>query len=269
MANKTANKYANFTADELKAYEINKKRFFKGTIAVCAVYGAFAALLLLVAFFDSRGRQILTEELLPFVVTFVASMVLIIIFIVVQVLAFKPKKMQADLYDPDSCPDYWKMEETPTNEIPEDASDEEKFLMKYRCVPDTKVYEKKAMWKPVSNRPGALQKLTYNPTDTEYDNAYGQKITKDQYGNAYAYKAIPSIVNNNVRSKLREASKTMYKNFNNNTKVSEENLRCDMVYPAYLAAQDVMNFENRPNTLRCAYASTCSVPWTTICPDKS
>lgn len=260
MAKQPANKYANFNAEELKAYEINKKKLFKGTIAVCVVYGVFAVMLLLIALLNTRGREILAGDLMPFVVTFVASMVLIIIFIVVLVLSFKPKKMQSDLYDPDSCPDYWKMEETPETEIPNDVSDEEKFLMKYRCVPDTNIYDMQAKWNGTELIPNSTG------SSTPFTNVYNQNVIK-QGEKHYAYKPISGT--NNVSTALKNASQTMYKSFGDNNLPSLSNLRCDIVYPAYLAAEDVKTFENRPNTLRCAYANTCGIPWTTVCPDKN
>jgi hypothetical protein len=243
---------ANLSQAELKAYSINKARFFKGTIAVCAVYGAFAALLLGVALFDARGRQILTTDLLPFVITFAASMILIIILLVVQVVTFKPKRLQQGIYDGDMCPDYWILKERPANEaFPAGATETDQQLMKYRCEPDPAVFNMGLRWEGIN--------LTDVPTDSaaSLTNTFGHSLTVDANNKIRPYKTIDG------NSELSNASDKMYATTD---AMGTGRAYCDQVYPAFLANADASKTSGDPNKLRCDYANTCGISWTAACP---
>ena len=260
-------KYSDLTEAELKAYRIDKKRFFKGTIAVCVVYGVFAALLLAVAFFDSRGRQILSEDLLPFVITFVVATILIIIFLVIQVATFKPKRLQQGVYDQDMCPDYWVLKETPWMDLNSNtvASDLDKELMKYRCEPDPAVFSYGNYWNN-----NALDKLP-DGSNTNLVNVYGHKIAPDNavLANGSYVATIPSAELSTKYKELATASQIMYSsNVPFSSSYSLSNLFCDKVYPALLANQDAQKYPNAPNTLRCQYTKLCGIPWSSVCPSE-
>lgn len=46
-------------------------------------------------------------------------------------------------------------------------------------------------------------------------------------------------------------------------------LNCSMLYPQFMALKDLQNNPDSKNAMRCAYAKTCSLPWSSICPDMS
>lgn len=266
MSSSETNEYANFSQAELSAYQLDKKRYFKGTIAVSVVYGGFAFLLLIVALFDSRSRQILSEDLLPFVLTLVGFMILIIITLVVLVVNFKPKKSGHNVYDPDVCPDYWNLVATPANEIPATASDVDRQLMKYRCEPDPKVFDMTARWhKNAEEADDALRLESGNITSTDagVSNAFNQLLVSAD-GKTHAYS--PLIGTDDVSAKLKDTSAAMYNSVANVK--SDSNLMCDKVYPALLASKDEALFPNAPNALRCKYAKTCGISWSSVCPDS-
>lgn len=243
------------TSAELKAFEVKKTQFFKGTIAVCAVYGGFAALLILVAVFDARGRQILSEDLLPFIITLVSVMILIIIVMVIKVVTFKPKKGTGITYDSEVCPDYWKLEKVSSTDIPSGATDEEKQLMAYKCVPDPNVYVTNAVW---TNNVVDLSKtgISLNSLSNVYDQAL--YATADNY-TPYAVVSEDDDASN----KLKEISPNMYSSLPSLSNI----VYCDKVFPTYLASVDERDFPEQPNSLRCTYAKKCGISWSSVCPD--
>jgi len=50
---------------------------------------------------------------------------------------------------------------------------------------------------------------------------------------------------------------------------AQQTMMCDMVYPSYLSAKDYLDFPDKPNQYRCAWAKQCGIPWTTACPDSN
>lgn len=41
---------------------------------------------------------------------------------------------------------------------------------------------------------------------------------------------------------------------------------CKKMYPTYMSLYDVKQNPDNQNALRCAYATTCSIPWSSVCP---
>lgn len=258
-------KYPELTEDDIKAYKVNRTKLYKGTIAVCIAYGVFAGLLLLLAIFDARGRQVLTEDMLPFVITLVGGMFFIIILLVIQVATSKPKALQRGIYDGDMCPDYWKLEKTPdvlkksdvTNWIPTTTENSDRYLMKFRCVPDKdNVYDLNKKWDTTSNKLVDVQNADTNTFGQTYYNT-----------NNTVYKTWDDAANKDiVNQKLEKASKLMYAPDKVGQGSNNKFVLCDRVYPELLAKEDAINFPRAPNTLRCKYADLCGIPWTGVCP---
>lgn len=44
---------------------------------------------------------------------------------------------------------------------------------------------------------------------------------------------------------------------------------CKKLYPTFMSLYDVKTNPDTQNALRCAYASTCSIPWSSVCPSTS
>lgn len=257
----------NLSDAELAAYQTNKAGWFKGTIAVCVVYGVFALALLAIAVFDTRGRQFLSEDFLPFTITFVAGMIVVIILLVVQIVTFKPKKLETVLYDREVCPDYWKFVPTTSADVTHLQNDDssEQHLMKMKCVPDPEVISYDYTWNNNSFEPINLTTL---PSDNT-KNVFGHTVKNDQERsdtydaskNKYVV-AKNSANQDSVEEKLFTVASTMYGDLKvNNTSA----MRCDVLYPALLAKADEMYDPEAPNQLRCKYAQLCGINWSSIC----
>lgn len=252
----------NLTEDDIKAYKINKGQLYKGTIAVCVAYGVFAGLLLLLTLFDARGRQVLTEDMLPFMITLIAGMFFIIILLVIQVATSKPRALQKGTYDGDVCPDYWKLEKTPnidsTSEIPSKADSNDKYLMRYRCVPDPNVLDFTRKWS-TDTTPKLISVNSTLTNSTADTNTFGQSATP-----SIAYKNIDSSTDT-VSTQLKATAGKMYVPATS-AGTTENFIRCDMLYPELMARDDAVTFPRNPNAMRCKYAEMCGIPWTGVCP---
>jgi len=126
---------ARLTPSQQELYKSRRASYFKGTIAVCVIYGVLALFLFILAIASVKGRELLANDLLSFTVTFIAGMILIIIVLTLQVLNFKPPNYTGD--DPAAmvCPDYWTLKRTP-DYVLSNISSEEKYTMQYMCQND-------------------------------------------------------------------------------------------------------------------------------------
>lgn len=269
-------KYPEATEEDFNSYKVNKRKWFKGTIVVCVVYGFFALALLLITIFVSAARTFLAEHFRAFVVTLVGGMIFIIIMLIVQILSFKPKVFSRKAYDSDMCPDYWRLEKVPDAEIAAKGSyvsEQEKFLMSYRCVPQERVYNMAAKYysdDPAKaaqindyqvspddmGKPRVYVNLDGTPTDKQATSRFYSGT--DAFKKNLGWKMAPSgVPKGNTAATASEIN-----GFNK--------LYCDQVYPKLLASieQNDKDLKSYPNLLRCAYAKKCGIPWTAVCPNK-
>lgn len=247
--------------DDAKAFITKRASWFKGTIAVCVVYGVLALGMLLLALFSEQGKSALTDYLLTFTVTFILGMIIIIVLLVIQITTFKPFLSGLDTISSDVCPDYWVMKKTPKGDIDSlGLSKSDSFLMNYRCEPNPNIFE----MEPVS---GSI-------------NVYGHTVATES-------NIKRKFVRNNVAAST-DTNSGDYKLLTNYAKDlgginavaggAQSKLYCDRIYPNFLAAKELVEKEKyekdgtntdpyRPNQLRCAYAKTCKIPWTNVCPE--
>lgn len=248
---------ANLSKAELIQYEIDKRKLFRTTIAIAATYGVIALVLLIIAMMDTNGVSTLSTDFLPFTVTLIGGMLVILVIMVIQVTTFKPvKAKQADA--PMVCPDYWLLSETDTKTDVDylAAPQEAKARMRYKCKPDPAVFD---------------------PTYTNSVNQFGNGVANSSRVRLVSSN---SAKPNSPETKLVEAAKEM----NNagfsktgastltqtgNTDDTKRNVRCDTVYPEYMAAKDAEFFPDMPNAMRCKYSEVCGVPWSGVCPSKN
>lgn len=249
---------------DFRTYKMNKQKLFKSSIILCVVYGVFALTLLLLTLFVPRVKDFLAGDFLAFIVTLVIGMVLIIIMVIIMIVTFKPVAFSNGIYDQDMCPDYWKFVPVDPNEIPTNPnlSDTDKYLMKYKCVPKNSIYNiKSPLFDVPSNTPN--QK-----------NIYGQSINVNRFRKASedSSYAVPFTSNDNGTAikKFRRYDKDNMSDGKGYADLmyGEDTIKCDKVFPNFLAAKDAKEFPNHPNQLRCAYAKKCGIPWTSICPEK-
>ena len=257
----------NLSELELATYQAQKASWFKGTIAVCVVYGVFAIGLLAIALMDARGRQILSEDLLPFTITFVAGMIIVIILLVVQITTFKPQQLNNVLYDRETCPDYWKAVPATADDIKlggnTDESAADSYLKKIKCVPDKDMLGFDYKWNnnkfdPISITPGT--------SATADKNVFNHSIINNQSGgesynvNKNQYYVSQPATPTDPQTKLFTVAKNMYGNVGIGT-----NMRCDMIFPALLAKEDESKYPDNPSQLRCEYAKLCGINWSSVC----
>jgi hypothetical protein len=100
--------------NDLIAFQTNKQKLFKTTIAIAATYGTVAVVLLIIAMADTNGISGLSTDFLPFTVTLVGGMIVVLILMVIQVVNFAPVAAKIPSLKDNVCPDFWVLQTTPT-----------------------------------------------------------------------------------------------------------------------------------------------------------
>ena len=256
---------ANLSANDLLVYNVNRQKLFRTTIAIAAVYGAIAFLFLIIMLADTNNLSGLSSEYLPFTVTLIGGMLVTMIILVVQIMTYKPVSLQQPQISPNICPDYYVLKDTDTSDPASDymaASSSVKNYMNYQCVPDPDVYDL------MERQTGS----TYAPILAVGDtNVLGQKML---YYDSDASKRVVGVqipnsgASNSVAGVLASTGSQLYNSLLSKTSAvsGSNNLRCDYVYPQYMAYQDSINFPQTSNSLRCEYSRVCNIPWTGVCP---
>lgn len=126
---------ARLTPSQQALYKSRRASYFKGTIAVCVIYGTIAVFLFLLALASEKGRELLARDLLPFTVTFIAGMIFVIVVLTLQVVNFKPPNYTGEDAAAMKCPDYWTLTETPRATL-EAAPSDARYTMQYMCIND-------------------------------------------------------------------------------------------------------------------------------------
>jgi hypothetical protein len=256
------------TANELEQYNIDKRKMFQTTIAIAAIYGAIAFVLLLVMLTDSNDVSGLATEYLPFTATLISGMVVALIILVTKITTFQPVSKKAPVSGIDTiCPDYWVLQQTsPSATDFKNADTGTQAYMKYQCVPDKNIYD------PLSKWDAALQTYT-RVTAKDDTNVLGQKVlsytspTDNTIGLYLGPKSENGSVNpRHPTSKLVDVAGKVYSSSQTGVSAGSSNLRCDMVYPQYMAFRDSQDFPDNPTSLRCEYSKQCNIPWTGVCP---
>ena len=152
MGNKSSScsvsdKEEELTEYDMTIYNLKKERIFWGTLAICITYAIIALILFLASFLSEKVKAILLNRFFPFTLVFVIGTIAITIYLTYQVLDFKPVKINKNNnYDNLSCPDYWRLEKVNIDESnPQHTllfEGTNPGLFKYRCVMDTKVFDK-------------------------------------------------------------------------------------------------------------------------------
>ena len=118
--------------NDIKTFNMKKLNYFKTTITICAIYGSFALLMLLIVLFSPTGSSFITEKFKTFTLTFISGLIIVVTALVALVTNFKPKTLEAPPYDGDMCPDFWHVEINPEY----DDTDPNRYVKKLQCVPD-------------------------------------------------------------------------------------------------------------------------------------
>ena len=221
---------------DVQAFNLNRATNYKTTIAICAIYGAFALFLLLIVLFSPTGSGMLTEDLRTFVFTFIIGIVIVIILIVVQVVYQKPYPGTALPFDDNMCPDYWKLvetTETEINAINPNMSVTDKSLMQFKCVPPSHI------------------------TPTDFTHIFSKGGASGACNLYFGTGSPAHYISSNVT--------------NNNATTS--NINCRQTFPQYMMTKSLNDKDNNPgqqaNLYACAYSQACGVPWSSMCPNGS
>jgi hypothetical protein len=254
------------TANDLVQYNVNRRKLFKTTIAIAAIYGFVALLLLIIILADTNDVTKLGSDFLPFTITFIGGMVVIMLLLIIQIATFSAVASNPPDVSDKICPDYYVLQKTDTS-----SDDYQKAplsaqpYMTYKCVPDSSnVYN--------LNQPA-------NPNETSpmpgHSNVLGQtffQLSTSGVNPVYVpgVTLTPSGVPNDPKQPLMDLAPQMYPNMpQTGIAPGSSNIRCDVVYPQFLANQDNTMFPNNPSAMRCAYSKVCNIPWSGVCLNPS
>lgn len=148
------------TEEERRQIDLQRRDFFKGTIAIIVIYGVFILGMSVLAIVSETSKMALFVNGFPFTVTFMAGTIFIIILLLIQIFSYgstPPPTVFAG--ENMSCPDYWVLKETPQSELGKITDPQARLLSKYYCehptdtlntdltVPAVSATEEKAMTK--------------------------------------------------------------------------------------------------------------------------
>ena len=249
------------TASEVDAFKVERSRLFKGSIAVCVVYGVIALCMLIFAAVNQSGREFMADNMMPFIVTFVVGTIIVIFFLVLQVATFKIHPSNATTYDGEMCPDYWTLQKSTDADIPSSVDENARGLMNFKCVPNPSVYRLDATW-------GGSSGTDLGVVGNNGVNVFGQVTnveTKDGKNvNTYYVKT-----DNTTKFPTTDKVANDLKAIDGMTFTAADGTKgvyCDRLFPALLASEDDKKYPDNKNSIRCKYAKVCGIPWTSVCP---
>ena len=224
----------NMSAEDKLNYDKKRVKFFKGTIAICAVYGFFVVALILVMVFNDSAREVLGDRWFPFTVTLIAGMLLVLVFLAIEIFTYKHEIKRVSSAETLMCPDYWNLKETPADNMDLITNGEVKNYMRFKCTPDENVYNTSG-WK----------------TGADVTAAYTAKVT-----------AKTATENDKAFIKMQEDLKVT------GTDTSKMVQSCTAVYPEMFAYRDRTSDPEKPNTMRCDFLKACGdkFSWVGVCP---
>lgn len=226
------------TEEEKRQIDLQRRDFFKGTIAIMVIYGTFILAISILGIVSENARNMLFVNGFPFTVTFISGTVFVILLLLIQLLNYEstppPVKFTGENL---SCPDYWVLKETPQSELNKITDTQARQLSRYYCE---------------------------NPSDTSLI----RKISLPA----------SSPTEEMSVSKLRDISgKYNFINVDASQQLTNSYyMQCNRMYPEYMAYMDKTHFKDSPTTIRCEYLKQCKsdtqgrdkrvIPWTSVCP---
>lgn len=231
------------TQQQLKDFNAQRASYFKGTIAVSVIYGSFALLLFLIAFFSPTGKSVIVDKMLPFTVTFIGGMIIVVILLIVSIFAIKPPPVFTLEYDNMKCPDYWNLVKTSETER-SGFSSEDMARSYYKCVKNDRLIV----------------------GDTNTDGKYARGSVGTEFNKNGANERLWDVLG---KSRLTTGVLTKASGTTSASASSDLQINCNEVYPDMMNYYDKTWTENNstsPNRLRCQYARKCNIPWTSACP---
>lgn len=206
-----------------KLTDIERKKYFKGTIVVIVLYAVTILCMCVAGIASPTIRDILFVSGFPFTTAFISGVILVIILLVVQIFNYKPSNMpEKHAGDNLSCPDYWELKKTPSHILDTITDKKIRRLAKYHCV---------------------------NTNGTSSINIPSKESATDD-----------------IAHEQLDIAKT---DFNSNSIDADYHMKCNRLYPDYMASIDKKTFPLDPTKMRCKYIEACSrtvpIAWTNVC----
>jgi len=270
MGNKCSTKTINplYDDSDLNDYDravfnLKREKVFYGTIAICVLYGSIALILFVLSYFSDKIKYLLLNSFLPFTIVYIIGTILIIMYLIHQVLNFKPYKLNRDgNYDNLSCPDYWHLER-----ISDDKDLSGYFgysfesnlvspeLFKYRCVLNSNIFNTYDIFKASSNSEGTNYTGKYHFFNVASNQMISTRDSNADILNDRAlvnnspdgYNYYPNQLYANVYYEKDNASGGQYKQINTNIFKNDSNLqlRYKLARAALLMNNyKILNYEN-------------------------
>jgi hypothetical protein len=216
-----------------------KARFFKGTIVIIVIYAVVILVMSGVGLASESARSILFDDGFTFTVTFISGTILVIIALLVEIFNYK-ELPKTPIYAGEnmSCPDFWILKKTPPNVLDKIQDKKARQLSKYYC-------ENPSISTDIVMKIG---------TGTDL----GSQLATD---------------NTNAALKQLNAVGAVYNAGNGLNEIDANyHMRCNRLYPDYMAHVDKTEFAANPTKMRCEYVKTCEgslnntpVSWTSMC----
>lgn len=238
-------------------FDLKREKVFYGTIAICILYASFALLLFILSLLSDKIKFLLLNNFLPFTIVYIIGTVIIVLYLIAQVMEFKPYKIDKSIkYNDMSCPDYWvlepiKRQSTNETDIAEtnkyfdyafDSNSINKNNFNYRCALNSNIFNKydiyKANIKTINNN--LTYKYFYTDLTTGYDNIADEDEYKNTIKNATDKNQYSIYANIADRTTLNDLKKKL---FNDDTNVMVDFLRQALLMNNYkIIKNDKINY---------------------------
>lgn len=187
-------------------FNLKREKVFYGTIAICVLYASFALLLFILSLLSEKVKFLLLNNFLPFTIVYIIGTVIIVLYLIAQVMEFKPYKIDKTIkYSDISCPDYWILEPVKPLSTDKDrqTSIDSQFKLafesnainmnvyNYRCKLNSNIFNKrdiyltdnkdKYFYTDLTASGSFITNFTNRPDDTIYNNLIKSEIDKEKY----------------------------------------------------------------------------------------
>jgi len=208
---------------ELQLFEQEKVELYKGTFVVCITYGLSALLLLIAVLFTTWGKEYIYDRFAPAVITYIIGSIIIILYLLSSIYTIKPRRIGQEVDTSILCPDFWKLEQVPSdikaeiisnnkfsdqNIIPEINTVKSQNIQ-YRCVSDNNVY---------GNVSDNLKMKKFLSTNNNYEAGFNTKDKALQYASANKVSILPPQYIVNIPTKNSDTN--IYKDLQKYAKFS-------------------------------------------------
>lgn len=208
---------------ELQLFEQEKVELYKGTFVVCITYGLSALLLLIAVLFTTWGKEYIYDRFAPAVITYIIGSIIIILYLLSSIYTIKPRRIGQEVDTSILCPDFWKLEQVPSdikaeiisnnkfsdqNIIPEINTVKSQNIQ-YRCVSDNNVY---------GNVSDNLKMKKLLSTNNNYEAGFNTKDKALQYASANKVSILPPQYIVNIPTKNSDTN--IYKDLQKYAKFS-------------------------------------------------